>query len=155
MINLDRHFCDQCIFCNIIRKKESSVIVEKYKDYISFMDIYPPTFDNQITMPVVLVIPKNHYKSNVFEDMSKEKYIPFMNYIRRVARAIQRALNPDRVFLVFEGMEVDHVHAKLYAMYLNLYPLYLSTEKGFSNKLTKASRETLEELADKIRGQLS
>jgi len=128
-----------------------SFTVAENEDYIALMDIFPPTFEGEITMPVVLVLTKKHFGSNVFEDLSDVEYKGLLNYSKKVAKAIQRAINPMRVCLVFEGMEIDHVHAKLYPIFEGRYPGYLSTIKSPNNKGVKAPDEFLRELAIKIR----
>jgi diadenosine tetraphosphate (Ap4A) HIT family hydrolase len=118
------------------------------------MDIFPPTFDGKITMPVVLVCTKKHLGSDVFENLSDEEYSKLLAYVRKIAKATKCALNPERVCLVFEGMEIDHIHAKLYPIFKESYPGWLSTKKSLNNENIKALDELLSNYAAKIREQL-
>ncbi len=119
-------------------------------DHMAFMDIYPPTFNGKITMPNVLVVTKKHYKSDLFEDLADDVYEELLRVSKKVARAIKKGINPMRVCLVFEGMEIDHIHVKLYPIFKEYYPNYLSTEKSPGNKPIRASDEALSNIATKI-----
>lgn len=140
-----------CIFCKIARHEIPACIIHEDTQFVTFMDIYPPTVNGKITMPVVIVITKEHFGSNAFEDLADGEYISLLEYTRKIAKAIQRALNPMRVCLVFEGMEIDHVHSKLYPIFKDGYPGYLSTEKGSNNEATRASDQELQRIADLIK----
>ena len=123
-------------------------------NFISFMDIFPPRFNGKITMPVVLISSKKHLGSNVFEDLNEKEYVSFSRFIRKIAKVIQKALDPERVCLVFEGMEIDHLHAKLYPISKRNYPGYLSTRKSSNNKSVRASDKYLKDQADRIKKKL-
>ena len=64
---------ENCIFCKIGRGELPSYKIHENTNYITFMDIYPPTFNGKITMPVVHVITKKHLGSNVFEDLNEKE----------------------------------------------------------------------------------
>lgn len=139
-----------CIFCKIAKGEIPSFKVHETEGFIAFMDIFPPIFNGEIRYPVVLVIPKKHLKSNVFEDLSTEEYHDLLDYTKFIAHGVQKALSPMRVCLMFEGTEIDHVHAKLYPVFKEKYPGYLSSEKGVNNQATKADDKALREIAEKI-----
>ncbi|MFH1064177.1 MAG: HIT family protein [Candidatus Woesearchaeota archaeon] len=145
---------EKCIFCRIANKGLPSFKIDENEKYITFMDIFPPTFDGKVTMPVVLITTKEHKGSNVFEDLDEDEYNSLLGYTRKVAKAIQKALLCDRVCLVFEGLEIDHIHPKLYPVFSDTYPGYLSTEKSVGNKDIKAPDALLNELAEKISAEL-
>jgi len=79
------------------------------------------------------------------------KLLPFT---RKIAKAVQRGLNPNRVCLVFEGLEINHIHPKLYPIFADSYPGFLSTEKGINNAETRASDDILKNFAEKIKKAL-
>ncbi len=145
---------ENCVFCRIGKGELPSFKIHEDKNYISFMDISPPTFNGKITMPTVVIATKKHIGSNLFEDLNEQEYTNLLKYTRKIARAIQKGLNPTRVCLVFEGMEINHIHPKLYAVFSESYPNYLSTEKGLNNKGTLAPKEVLQNLADKIKSAM-
>ena len=141
---------ENCIFCKIAERKANASIIDEEKDFMAFMDIYPPTFNGIVTSPNVLVITKKHYKSNAFEDLDENVYSEVMEYARKIAKKIQKSLKPLRVCMVVEGMEIEHFHIKLYPIFRQHYPGYLSTEKGKDNKGTFADKDYLDRIAKKI-----
>jgi|SRR3989344_3005503 len=145
---------NECTFCKIVNKKIPCYLINDDEKHIAFMDIFPPTFEENITMPVVLVITKKHLGSNVFEDLNIKEYEELLKYTRKIARAIQKSINPLRVCMVFEGLEINHIHTKLYPISLDYYPGYLSTKKGPNNEDTKAPDEYLIKISEKIRNTL-
>jgi len=142
---------NECVFCKIANKEIKSYKVYQGKEFIVFMDIFPPTFDDKITMPTVIIATRKHYGSNVFEDSPEKIFLKAMKLTRRVARAMQLALKPERVCLMTEGMEINHFHIKLYAVYKDFYQGYLSSIKGPENKTTQADKKWLKQTAKKIR----
>ena len=145
---------ENCIFCKIARHEVKSYKVYENKDFIVFMDIFPPTFDGKITMPTVLVVTKQHYGSDVLEDVPEKLYLKAMKLARRIAQAMKHALGADRVCLMTEGFEINHFHIKLYAVYKENYPGYLSSKKGPDNKAVMADKKWLRETARKIKQAL-
>lgn len=145
---------NNCTFCKIVNGELPCYKIEEDAEHIAFMDIFPPTFDDTIIMPVVLVATKKHLGSNVFENLNEEEYRRLLAFTRRIARGIQRGIHPYRVCLVFEGLEIDHIHPKLYPVFADSYPGYLSTKKGPNNEDTKAPDEFLADTAKKIREAL-
>ena len=143
-----------CIFCKISKKEIPSHLIDENDKFFAIMDLYPPTFNKKITMPNVLIITKKHYSSNIFENMDNTTYLDMMLYAKKIAKAIQKALNPERVCLVYEGLEINHAHLKLYPVFKEFYPGYLSTQRGENNKATKADDSILEEYAQKIKREL-
>ena len=141
----------ECLFCKIAKHEIKSYKVYETKEFLAFMDIFPPTFNGKITMPTVLLITKQHYGSNAFEDVPEKVYLKSFKIARKIAKAMQRALNPMRVCLMIEGTEINHFHIKLYAVYKDSYPGYLSSMQGPDNKPTMADKKWLRETAKKIR----
>ncbi|MEM2121247.1 MAG: HIT family protein [Candidatus Woesearchaeota archaeon] len=142
---------EECVFCKIANKEIKSYKIYSGKEFMAIMDIFPPTFDNKITMPTVLIITKQHYGSNVFEDAPEKIFLKAIKLTRKIARAMQLALKPERVCLMTEGTEINHFHIKLYALYKEYYPGYLSSMKGPDNKATQADKKWLKQTAKKIR----
>ncbi len=145
---------NNCIFCKIANGELPCHKIEEDGEHIAFMDIFPPTFNGKITMPVILIATKKHLGSNVFEDLNEEEYIRLLAFTRRIARAVQKGLHPYRVCMVFEGLEINHIHPKLYPIFADTYHGYLSTKKGPNNEDIRASDEVLAKIAEKIKGAL-
>ena len=117
---------------------------------------------NPNTEGVTLVIPKTHYDSYAFEH-SDDFLAEFVTATKAVVKKLEKALDVTRVGMVWEGMGVNHLHAKLYPfhgvgkefetmehgtekVYFENYPGYLTTQLGEQAEFGK-----LEELAKKIR----
>ena len=145
---------NNCIFCKIANGELPCHKIEEDGEFMAFMDIFPPTFNGKIIMPVVIITTKKHLGSNVFEDLDEDEYRRLLAFTRRIAKAIQRGLHPYRVCMVFEGLEINHIHPKLYPIFADTYPGYLSTEKGQGNKDIRAPDNVLSEFAKKIKGAL-
>lgn len=102
---------NECLFCNIVDNKEPAYRIWENDNYVAFLSIYPNTPGASV------VIPKEHQPSDFF-DLPKENIEPFMVATREVAKLLQSKLNDvGRVGLIFEGFDVDHLHAKLYPMH--------------------------------------
>ncbi len=61
---------------------------------------------------MTLVIPKEHKDSRIFKNENSD-VCEIMNASKEVANILENKLKIERVGLIFEGMEVDHLHAKL------------------------------------------
>ncbi len=97
---------DECIFCKIVKGEIPSKKVYEDEDVLAFLDINP-MHEGQ-----TLVIPKKHY-DYVF-DMPDGELCKLFKASKKVARAIDRALNPVRTCVVVEGFLVPHVHVRLH-----------------------------------------
>ncbi len=143
-----------CIFCKIVKGELPSYKIYEDKEHLAILDIYPQTKGQ------ALIITKKHYSSNPFKLPDKV----LSNLIltsKRVAKMIERSLKPKRIFLVIEGMEIDHIHVKLYPKYKieknvaskdidfvydEIYHGYLTTLHG-----PRAKDEELERIVKRIR----
>lgn len=105
-----------CIFCQIVEGKIPSVKIWEDNEHIAILDTFPTTEG------MVVVIPKQHFDSNVF-DMPRVEYKNFMLATKKAAKFLERGLRADKVFMVAEGLEVNHVHIKLYP-YFNKSPVF-------------------------------
>ena len=144
---------DKCIFCSLANAESRSNKVYENEDFVALLDIHPNT------KGMTLVIPKKHYDSYLFnqEDTLMDQ---IMRISKKVSKKLEKALNVKRVALVFEGMGIGHLHAKLYpihfrdpntkfdesTVFFEYYPGYISTQLG---KL--ANKDELDELAEKIK----
>ncbi len=142
---------NECIFCKIASGTTKSFKIYEHKDYVAFLDIFPNI------MGQTVVIPKKHVQSYAF-DLSDEELGNLVNEAKAVAKLLESKLGVQRVFMVLEGMGVNHLHAKLYpaiglkskefsevlserSVYFEKYPGYVSTMLG-----PRADDEGLEEL---------
>ena len=97
-----------CLFCRIVRGEIPAVQVFEDEDTIAFMDIFPQSRGH------TLVIPKNARARN-FLDLPPSRVAPFMERVHFVARAVEKALEPDGLSLLQftgapAGQTVFHLH---------------------------------------------
>ncbi len=146
-----------CIFCRIVNKELPSYKIYEDKEVLAFLDIFP-NIQGQ-----TLVIPKKHIDSYVF-DVPDNDLKSFIMETKKVAKMLQKRLDVGRVNLVFEGLGVNHLHAKLYPAvgtesrfteivaeertYFESYPGFVTTILG-----PRASDEDLKALQKKITGK--
>ncbi len=146
---------EDCIFCRIVDGTLPSVKLWEDENYLAFLDLYPNTIGQS------LLIPKKHVQSYIF-DMEPDEINSVMNAIRKVTKLLEHGLGVFRVNLVFEGLEINHLHAKLYPVHglkgkfesihssetvsFETYPGFVSTLHG-----PKADLKGLQRLAIQIR----
>lgn len=128
-----------CIFCKIVKGEVPCYKIYEDDFAIAFLDAFPQMKGQTI------VIPKKHLAPYMF-DLDDKNYIKLMLTAKKIAKAIDKALKPVKTGLVIEGLELDHIHIKL-------YPL---TKQGFNFKLKeKPSEQEMKEIAEKIKKALS
>ena len=127
-----------CIFCKIIRNEIQSVKVWEDENHMAILDIMPNTEGS------TLVIPKEHIESN-FSNVSDKELSEIILAAKKVAKLLEKKLNVERVALVIEGLEINHLHVKLYPIGKD-YKGYLTTKAGEQKTV-----EELEEIARRIR----
>ena len=95
------------IFTKIIKGEiPSHKVYEDDKTY-AFLDIHP------VQEGMVLVVPKVQVAE--FMDLGDEDYIALWQTVKKVARRLQEMYpNKRRIAVQVEGLDVDHVHVKLF-----------------------------------------
>ena len=139
-----------CVFCQIAQGKREAYKIWEDDDYLAFLSTYPNTAG------ATVVIPKKHLSSDIFEQ-SDQEIVALLRATKRVANQLKGSLDDvGRVGLVFEGFDINHLHAKLYPLhgtksvaweqresnvnkYFTQYEGYIS-----SHKYHKASSKDLE-----------
>ena len=127
------------------------------EEHLAFLSIYPNTEG------FTVVIPKKHYSSYAF-DLPDDVLKKLIVAAKKVGKLLDKKLEDvGRTALIFEGFQIDHVHAKLFPMhgtkmkqwkpistpfnkYFNKYEGYVS-----SNNYKRADDRVLAALAKKIR----
>lgn len=125
--------------------------------HLAFLSIYPNTEGFSV------VITKTHYPSYNF-DLPDDVLKDFIVAIKKVAKLLDAKLGDvGRTGLIFEGMQIDHAHAKLFPMhgtdpknwkavgshvdkYFDVYEGYISSHNG-----PRTDDSKLAELAKKIK----
>ncbi len=91
---------EECIFCQIVKRKSAAYIVYEDKDFMGFLDIYPRVYGH------LLVIPKKHFRW-VYE---VPKFSEYWQTVLKITQAVQRALQPDFINYFTYGIDVPHAH---------------------------------------------
>ncbi len=133
---------EDCIFCKVAKGETPSFKIYEDSRYVAILDLYPSM------MGQTLVIPKMHVDSYIFR-MSDKQIADFMSTVKRVARLLEKGLGVERVGMIFEGTEINHLHAKLYPQDVSnsrIGPVYISPKPQ-----GRASDDYLKELAERIK----
>lgn len=128
-----------CIFCKISEGDIPSARIWENDKYLSFLDINP------VTKGMALVIPKDHENSDIFKN-NQDTINTIMEAAKEVSIKLEKALDIDRVGVIFEGIEVNHLHVKLIPIKEG------ETINSILNSYyPKPSQKELDELASKIK----
>ncbi|MBT8259730.1 MAG: HIT domain-containing protein [Bacteroidia bacterium] len=117
------------IFTKIINGEIPCYKVAEDDNYFAFLDINPNAKGH------TLCVPKKEV--NKIFDLDEETYIGLMAFSRKVARAIEKVVECERIGMSVIGLEVPHVH-------VHLIPLTTMEDARFT---TKASLEKEEFIA--------
>lgn len=114
------------LFTKIIQGEIPSYKVAETEEFYAFLDINPNTKGH------TLCIPKKEV--NKIFDLDKETYLGLMEFSRKVAIAIEKAVPCERVGMSVIGLEVPHVH-------VHLIPLHNMENARFTTKQKLSSTE--------------
>lgn len=100
-----------CLFCEIVKWEIPSFKLRENDKFIAILDIFPNCKWQ------TLVIAKNHYDSDLFEIEDTNFYLEYMKATKEVVNLLKKWLKVKKVWMIMEGMWVNHVHIKLYPMH--------------------------------------
>lgn len=126
------------IFTKVIKGELPSYKVAENDDFLAFLDISPNTKGHTLCIPKLEV-------DKIF-DLDKQTYQELMNFSRKVAIALEKAIPCKRVGMAVVGLEVPHVH-------VHLIPLNAMTDMDFGRNMT-FSEEEFEEIQKAIKANL-
>ena len=145
---------EDCIFCKIANNEIPSQKIRENDKFYAFLDLSPNCKGQ------CLLIPKEHYDSDLFLIDDNEFYKRYFSAAKEVVELLKKSLKVVRVWMIMEGMGVNHLHIKLYPMrwldkdrepieeqngcYFDTYPGYLTTqmwETLSQEKLAKIKEE--------------
>ena len=98
---------ENCVFCRIIAGQLPSYTVFEDDSFIGFLDIRP------FSLGHVNLIPKGHYRW--VDDVPD--FAGYFERAHRLSRAIRKALSPETVFYIVQGLEMPHAHIKVVPKY--------------------------------------
>ena len=127
-----------CIFCKIANNESPCFKIWENDEFMAFLDIMPNVKWQ------TLLIPKQPYDSDLFQINDEKFYWKLMMAAKEVIDMLKKSLKVQRVWMIMEGMWVNHLHLKLYPMYglgenweinechwhvfFDKYPGYLTTQ---------------------------
>lgn len=126
------------IFSRIVSGEIPAHKIAETDDFLAFLDVFPCAVGH------TLVIPKKEV--DYLFDLDDELYTGLMQFAKKIAPAIEKAIPCKRIGVAVIGLEVPHTH-------VHLIPLNSMADMNFGNKL-KLSQEELTETAAKIRQYL-
>jgi histidine triad (HIT) family protein len=122
------------IFTKIVNGEIPCYKVAEDARFLAFLDVNPNAVGH------TLCIPKNAI-DKIFE-INEVDYLGLMQFARKIAIAIEKAVPCKRIGMAVIGLEVPHAH-------VHLIPLNEMDEMRFQNKV-KLEKEAFEALAKKI-----
>lgn len=126
------------IFTKIISGEIPAYKVAEDENFIAILDVNPNAEGH------TLCIPKQEI--NKIFDMDEQHYLGLMQFSRKVAKALEKAVDCKRIGVAVVGLEVPHVH-------VHLIPLNEMDDMRFTKKV-KLEKEQFEALAEKIKANM-
>lgn len=108
------------IFIKIINGEIPCYKIAEDENYLAFLDVNPNANGHTLCIPKQVV-------DKIF-DMDETHYLGLLQFSRRVALAIEKAIPCKRVGMAVIGLEVPHAH-------VHLIPLNEMDEMRFQNKV--------------------
>ena len=123
------------IFTKIIKGEIPSYKIFEDEHFFAFLDISPMSKGH------TLLIPKKEidYLYDIDDSMLSEMIV----VSKKIAKAIEKAVECNRVGVMVVGLEVPHAH-------IHLIPIENEGDMNLSNKRLKLSKEEFEEIATDI-----
>ena len=127
------------IFTKIIEGETPSFKIAENDKFIAILDAFP------ITKGHVLVIPKREV--DYIFDLSDHEYMELFVFAKKIAHAMKKVINCNRIGISVIGLEVPHVHIHLIPINciddMNFSKPKLSFEPSEMNQISKSISEEL------------
>ena len=128
------------VFSKIVNGDIPCYKVAETDRYLAFLDVFPMQKGH------TLVIPK--MEVDYLFDLDEETYSGLWSFAKTVAKAVDAAMECERVGVTVLGMEVPHAH-------IHLVPLKTEGDLSFSLPKQKFSEEEFKEIAKCIANELA
>lgn len=128
------------IFSKIINREIPAYIVAEDEHHIAFLDINP------VAIGHTLVVPKQEV--DYIFDLEDSALAGLNIFAKKVAKGIEEAVSCKRIGVAVIGLEVPHTH-------VHLVPLNTMSDINFSKPKLSPPKEELEQLAMKIKNQIT
>jgi histidine triad (HIT) family protein len=122
------------IFTKIINGEIPSYKIAENENFIAFLDVNPNAKGH------TLCVPKQEI--NKIFDLNEGLYLGLMQFSRKIAIVLEKAVPCKRIGMAVIGLEVPHAH-------VHLIPLNEMDEMRFQNKVTLTKNE-FEDLVNEI-----
>ena len=122
------------IFTQIVKGEISCYKIAETSKCLAFLDINPNSVGH------TLCIPKNEV--DLIFDLDSEDYIELMNFSKKIAVALKKAVDCERIAMSVIGLEVPHAH-------VHLIPINSMDDVSFKKKV-KLETEDFKTPAKKI-----
>lgn len=122
------------VFTRIINGELPAYKVAETDDYLAFLDIRPMQEGH------TLCVPKREV--DYYFDLTDEELAGLTIFSKRVAAAIEKVIDCNRIATAVLGLEVPHAH-------LHLVPIQTERDFGFGRSV-EVTKERMQELADLI-----
>lgn len=126
------------IFTKIITGEIPCFKIAEDENFFAFLDINPNAKGH------TLCIPKKEVDKIM--DLDEQTYLGLMAFSRKVAKAMEAALDCKRIGMTVIGLEVPHAH-------VHLIPLNEMKEATFQHKIA-LEKEDFEAIATRIRSKM-
>lgn len=126
------------IFTKIINGEIPAYKIAENDKFLAFLDVNPNAKGH------TLCIPKQEI--NKIFDMNEDLYLELMQFSRKIAIALEKAIDCKRVGMAVVGLEVPHVH-------VHLIPLNEMDNMRFVNKV-KLEKEEFENIVKNVQKYL-
>jgi histidine triad (HIT) family protein len=140
-----RPYDDANVFAKILRGELPKVAIFEDQETLAFMDIYPQTEGH------ALVIPKQARAASIL-DAQPQALTPLIRSVQRLARAVDKALQPDGLRIVqFNGAAAGQT---VFHLHFHVIPVYAGRAERAHVAGAKADADRLADLARKIAAAL-
>ena len=126
------------IFTKIIKGEIPSYKIAEDDNFLAFLDVNPNAKGHTLCVPKLEI-------DKIF-DIEDELYIGLMQFSKKIAIALEKAVPCKRIGMAVIGLEVPHAH-------VHLIPLNEMDEIRFQNKVSMSKKE-FEALVIRIQANL-
>jgi histidine triad (HIT) family protein len=126
------------IFTKIIKGEIPCYKIAEDDNFLAFLDVNPNAKGHTLCIPKLEI-------DKIF-DIEDDLYIGLMQFSKKIAIALEKAVPCKRIGMAVIGLEVPHAH-------VHLIPLNEMDEMRFQNKVS-LSKEEFEALAIRIKSNL-
>jgi histidine triad (HIT) family protein len=126
------------IFSKIVNGEIPSYKISEDDKFYAFLDINPNAIGHTLCIPKIEV--------NRLFDLDDDTYYGLMNFSKKIAKALKKTVDCDRIGVSVIGLEVPHVH-------VHLIPINSMDDMSFNSKVKLTTKE-FNDILDKIKANL-